>query len=511
MTVSRGLVAALPILVVIVAMLALRRSAAAAGLAALVAAGLLAVGVFGYGDAIYPELGAAAATAGALAEAGFSSLVILWIILPALAIHHLQEHTGALAVLRGALARITGDPRLVALLVAWFFALFLEGAAGFGTPVALTAPFLVGAGFRPVQAVVLALLGHAVGVSFGAVGTPVLPQWQATGIDRVALSAATGELHAAVGWIMPLILVRMVTRDAGGEHRGPPPWGWALCAAGLFLLPQLAISRWVGPELPTLGGALTGGVAFALLVRRLGPRGLPLAGDPAMPGGGTALARAAAPYLLVLAFVLLTRLVPAISAATGAVEWSWTLGGRFSGTMLPLYHPGTLLMLGFLATALLRRTPSGEVARALATALRQLAPVAVALFAMLALSRLMVHAGMIDAMAGTAAGAAGRGWPLLTPFVGVLGTFVTGSATASNILFTEFQVSAAEQTGMPVLRALGAQGYGAAIGNTIAPHNVIAGAATVGLTGREAEVLRRTIGPCLLYATLGGLLVLALG
>jgi lactate permease len=138
----------------------------------------------------------------------------------------------------------------------------------------------------------------------------------------------------------------------------------------------------------------------------------------------------------------------------------------------------------------------------------KLAPVTVALVAMLGLSRLMVYAGMVDALASAAALAAGAAWPLFAPFVGLLGTFVTGSATASNILFTDFQLATAERLELSVLALLGAQGFGAAVGNIVCPHNIIAAGATVNLTGKEGEVLRRTLGVALLYALLGGVLAL---
>jgi lactate permease len=152
------------------------------------------------------------------------------------------------------------------------------------------------------------------------------------------------------------------------------------------------------------------------------------------------------------------------------------------------------------------------VGAAAAAALRRLPLVAVALLAMLAVSRLMVHVGMVDALATAAASAFGSVWPLFVPAVGALGTFVTGSATASNILFTQFQQSTAVELGLPVLLVVAGQCFGAAVGNVICPHNVIAGGATVGLVGREGEVLRRTLLPGLSYALLGGgLLLLASG
>jgi len=127
--------------------------------------------------------------------------------------------------------------------------------------------------------------------------------------------------------------------------------------------------------------------------------------------------------------------------------------------------------------------------------------------AMLALSRLMVHAGMIETLALAAAAALGGAWPLVAPLVGVLGTFVTGSATASNILFTDFQEATARELRLPVLPLVGGQGFGAAVGNIICPHNIIAGGATVGIAGKEGEVLRGTAPACVVYAGLGGVVL----
>ena len=132
------------------------------------------------------------------------------------------------------------------------------------------------------------------------------------------------------------------------------------------------------------------------------------------------------------------------------------------------------------------------------------------LVAMLGLAKIMDHAGMVDHLAAAAAATAGAAWPTISPFVGVLGSFITGSATSSNILFTELQEATAETIGLPRVPILGAQGFGAGVGNMIALHNIIAGGATVGLEGKEWQVLRRTLPICLLYTLLGGLLALLL-
>lgn len=497
-----ALLAALPVFLVVVAMTLLHWRAASAGLLGLTAALLLAVGAFGLGETTHGELGPALAVSGAFAEAGFAAATILWIVFPALCIFEAQQRSGAFDVLRRGLSLLSSDPRVLALVVAWFFALFMEGAAGFGTPVALAAPILVGLGFTPVRAVTLALIGHAAGVSFGAVGTPVLPQITATGLSGAQLAAPTALLHALLGWILVTFLVRL----AGETPATARHLQLAALAAGLFFAPSLVLASFVGPELPTLGGALIGGAAFAVLVHR----GAARAGHDASTSKAeihepraVELARAALPYIVLIALLLLTRLLPAARESLDGVAWSWTLLGSFSGRVTPLTHPGTLLLLAFLAGGLLQGRSAAELGAAARGALGKLGAVVVALVAMLALSRLMVHAGMIQALASAAA-RAGDAWPLLAPLVGVLGTFVTGSATASNILFAEFQEATATALAQPVAPLQAGQSFGAAVGNIVCPHNVIAGGATVGLVGREGEVLRATAPACAVYALAGG-------
>jgi lactate permease len=191
-----------------------------------------------------------------------------------------------------------------------------------------------------------------------------------------------------------------------------------------------------------------------------------------------------------------------------SVTWEWVLLDTFRGKIQPFYHPGTMLFLGLIAGAAFQQAKPSEIRAAAIETIFKLRPVLIALIAMLSLSQIMIHAGMISGLSAWAAQTAGGLWPLLCPLVGVLGTFVTGSATASNILFTGFQQSVAENLGLPVLSMVGAQGFGAAVGNMICPHNIIAGGATVGLVGKEGSILRKTMVGCLIYSTMGGLMVL---
>ena len=507
------LLALAPVLLVLVLMTVVGWSAARAGLVTALATIVLAVLAFGFGSVSSWTL--AEGIAGVLAEAGFIALTVVGIIGPALGIHYLQRSTGAAARLRQALAALHPDPRLGAILVAWFFALFLEGAAGFGTPVALAAPFLVAAGMKPLAAVTSALVGHAAGVSFGAVGTPVLAQSGLVDYTAAELARAAVVYPLVVGVVLMAVMITVIGRDYG-HFRGL--WWWGALALVTFLVPFGVLGWFVGPELPTLAGALLGVLVFGVVLvrhrRRITAGDTVVTTHPHPDAHDVARAelsvlRAAAPYLVLVALVLVTRLIEPVRALLRSVEITWTIAGDFSGSVQPLYHPAMLLTLSFIVGAALQRASWRRVRVAFVTATVQLGPVVVALVAMITIARTMSASGMTEQLALAAAGI-GLAWPLLAPTVGAFGTFITGSATASNLLFTDLQASTARALGLPVLPLLGAQTFGAAVGNIIAPHNIVAAVATVGLTGQEGRVLRATVPSALIVIVLAGVLALLL-
>ena len=489
------LLALLPLAVFVLLLAGLQQSAAMAGLLSAALSLALAVIAFGYPADPTSLLGPAL-------EAAFTSTAILWIIFPALGIFEFQAHTGANERIGAWLASISSRPQITALLIAWFFALFLEGAAGFGTPVALAAPMLVALGFPPMRALLMALFGHAAGVSFGAVGTPIVPLLDAAAVDPRSLSLLILVPHAVMGGLLVLIVFRLARPL---DTAGRASWLWVPAAAGLFFAPAAALAWSTGPELPTLGGALIGMLLFAVLAKRM--RSDQHAGGARTSGS---LLAAAMPYLLVLLLILLTRLVPPVAGLLRDAELTWRIGQNFGGSVSPLYHPGTILFVALVASALIAARGTDALRLSLRGAAARLPPVAFALFSVLLLARLMVHSGMIDVLARSATGLAGNNWTIAAPLVGVLGAFVTGSATASNIILADFQVAAAGTSNLEPLFALAGQGFGAAIGNIIAPHNIVAGAATVGLIGREGDVLTRSLPVCVLYALAGGAVLLVL-
>lgn len=497
-----ALLALLPLAVLLGLMAGLGWPAARAGaLAAGVAALVMAAGGF-----VPAAPDAALVLAGAALEAAFTTALILLIVYPALALHEVQTRSGAIAVLAQWLATLSARREVAGLVLAWFFALLLEGAAGFGTPVALVAPMLVALGFAPERALMMALIGHAAGVSFGAAGIPMMPLLAASNAQPQVLGGLIMLLHAALGWALAALVWRLAAADTAGRSPSlwwPPSWwaSWWALAAMLFLAPAWLLARFVGPELPTLGGAAIGLAGFVAALR-WHHRG---AANAALPAGK--VLTSVLPYALLLALIVLTRLITPLGAALQSVRFEWQIAGQFSGAVEPLYHPGTMLLVALGLAVLLDRAKRHQLIPALASAGRRLPPVALALFAALLLARIMVHGGMIASLAGSTAPLVGDAWPLTAPLIGALGSFITGSATASNILFAELQAAGAEAVGLDPVIALAGQGFGAAIGNIIAPQNIVAGAATIGLVAREGVILRRMLPLCAAYAGFGGALL----
>ncbi|MEL6919981.1 MAG: L-lactate permease, partial [Pseudomonadota bacterium] len=207
-----AMAAALPLLVVILAMAMLGWSAIVAGAVGLAAAFVMVLLVFGLATDAVPQADDVAI--GIAAETLHSAAVILWIIFAALVLYEYQQRTGAIDRIRQTLSHITSNRRIEALLIAWFFGLFIEGAAGFGTPVALAAPLLVGVGFPPVRAVIMALVGHAAGVPFGAVGTPTITQLDISGLPAGPVAGLIALINVVIGFGLLLVLMRIAEEGA---------------------------------------------------------------------------------------------------------------------------------------------------------------------------------------------------------------------------------------------------------------------------------------------------------
>tara|TARA_R110000765_G_scaffold89973_5_gene171380 strand:+ start:3275 stop:4969 length:1695 start_codon:yes stop_codon:yes gene_type:complete len=485
------------------------------------------------------------------------TLGLLWIIFGAILLLNTLKHSGGIAVIRAGFTTISPDPRIQAIIIAWLFGCFIEGASGFGTTAAIAAPLLVAIGFPAMAAVLMGMLVQSTPVSFGAVGTPIVVGIT-TGLDTAAISqqlTANGSsweaylqlitsqvaiIHAIVGTIMPLIMVIMLVRFFGREKSWRAVFEvlpFALFAGLAMTIPYVLTGIWLGPEFPSLVGGLVG-LAVVTTAARAGflvPKNVWSFADrkdwpaewigtiemkldelTARPMGSF---RAWLPYLLVGVILVISRIFPEVTALFKSISFgaSDLLGEvGISAAVQPLYLPGGILVMVVLMTFFLHRMQLRDLGNAAKESGGVLLSAGFVLLFTVPMVRILINSGVNAAdlpsmpivMARYVADSVGGIYPLFAPAIGALGAFLAGSNTVSNMMFSQFQFGVATNLGLSTAVVVAGQAIGAAAGNMIAIHNVVAASATVGLLGREGTTLRRTIWPTLYYVLATGLIAL---
>lgn len=481
-----------------------------------------------------------------------NTIDILLIIYGALLILQIMKKSGGVDGIAHSMANVSKDRRVQVIIIGFLMGAFFEGAAGFGTPAAVAAPLLVGLGFPPLIAAMVALIGNSAPVTFGGVGTPVIAGFsnlktmvEAGGFTGdfttflADVGAIAGILHFLVGTFIPLAMVCSMTLVMDKSiKKGLEVWPLALFGGLVFTIPEVLISNFVGPELPSLLGAL---IAIPIFITAI-KKGLfvPKTSWDFKPHeeweedweGEVAAAqsnlkdvnvmsasKAWAPYILIGILLLIGRLkwiglTPILKSWD--ITWHNILGTSLSRGITPLYNPGVIpFMLVALIIPFMHGLSKKEAAKCWKNTLKQIKPSAIALFFALGMTYIMMNSGaaanldsMLIVIAKTAASLAGKGWYILAPIVGILGAFISGSATVSDIMFGALQFSAAKQIGIPVTPIIALQGIGGAAGNMICVHNVVAALTTVGLVGKEGKIIKNNIKISLAYGIIAGILAL---
>ncbi|QDV47203.1 L-lactate permease [Stieleria neptunia] len=551
------LLAFTPILVVAVLLVALRMPASRAMPIAYVSVVVLAYFVWKLDTAT-------------IAAASVNGLVVtaqlLFIIFGAILLLNTLSESGALAVIRRGFTDITPDRRVQVILIAWLFGSFIEGSAGFGTPAAVCVPLLVGLGFPAKSAVVSGMLIQCTPVSFGAVGTPILIGVKngLSGSDTVVAYArdqlgAGGDIwstllplvggrvafvHMICGLLIPLLVVAVMTRFFGVNRswrEGLRIWPFALFASLSMTIPSTIIANTLGPEFPSLIGALVGLSLTVPLARR----GWLLPSEPAWQfadasdwpadwngnvdirlkdaGHRLSIVRSWAPYLMIAVLLVLTRLpslelgqwLKSITIPSDAALTENLFGSAISvKPVAPLYLPGALFVLVCLLTIPLHRMSKRAVLEATTRSMRMVVSASLALLFAVPMVQLFINStggeagydSMPKVLAGGVSSLVGGGWPLLSPLVGGLGAFVAGSNTISNMMFSLFQFQVGQNIGADPIWIVALQAVGGAAGNTICVHNVVAACAVVGLVGREGDIIRITAMVFLYYVVVAGVI-----
>lgn len=426
------------------------------------------------------------------------SLDVLWIIWNALLLFHLTNEAGAIEKIGKALSSLTPDHTMQGLILGWVFPSFLQGLGGFGVPVAVSAPLLVGLGFNPVQAVIMASVGHGWAVTFGSLASSFQTLIAVTGLPGETL-APLSLLLLGISTFVCGALVAYIAGGWQGLKRTALPI--LLLAAGMGLT-QFLVANYV---IWTLGVTLAGivGLILSVLVTRAKRFRSP---ETNTETAGN-LVKSFSSYIILVALAFLINLVPPIKDFLSQVKFTlpfpevqtaygWLVPAANGRALTIFSHPGTILLYSSLISYALYRTlgyfKSGALKRIGTRVAKGAVNSSIGILAMVALSVVMADSGMTYLLArGLSQNVSAAFYPLIDPFIGALGAFITGSNNNANVLFAVLQMNTAEMLGLSVPLILAAQTVGGALGSVLAPAKVIVGCSTVGLGGQEGKVMQK--------------------
>jgi lactate permease len=522
-------VAAIPVVVLLASLAFFHvRAHVAAGLGLALALG---VAIFAYGMPV--KMAGMSAVYGAL----FGLLPIGWIILNAIFIYDITVKTGKFEVVKETIAGIAGDRRIQVLLIAYAFGAFIEGAAGFGTPVAISAAMLIGLGFKPLAAAGLALIGNTAPVAYGALGTPIITLAKVTGLNEGLLSSMVGRQLPFFSVIVPFWLVWAMSGFRGMLGVWP-----ACLVAGLsFAIPQFVVSNFFGPSLVDIIAAACSILATYLLLKVWQPKNVwrfpgereadTAAAKPGYRSVGAAARRPTAgeawlawmPWIVLSVFVFAWGMPSVKNWLNGVFNPTFEIPGlhnlvkkappvakalspeaaKYSLNILSATGTG-LLLAGIVAGLWLKLGVGGLVTTYLKTLKRvRMSLLTIAL--MLALGFTTKYCGS-DSTMGLAFASTGALFPFFSPLLGWLGVALTGSDTSSNVLFGNLQVVSAQQIGMNPILAAASNSSGGVMGKMIDAQSIVVAGVATGQDGQEGTILRYVFWHSLVLACLVGVL-----
>ena len=487
-----------------------------------------------------------------------SAFEVLVIIFGAILIMNTLSQSGAMAAINGMFKSITPDARLQAIIIGFIFGAFIEGAAGFGTPAALAGPLLISVGFPPLCAAMVALIYNSVPVCFGAVGTPTNTAFATvkdavTGLGgnadawKMALTFWSALPLAIGAAIIMIIGVGFVCKFYGKNRKFSevvPVIPYIIYVTLVFDVFYLLIAAFIGPELVSLLAAIISLFVVMFTTKKgfLVPKEvwtfdskenwdstwLSTTKVPEPKQSDMNLVKAWTPYVLIAAILVITRVAQRFEANAGNSGWAdklkgITVGTGESGIILGAnwnwaicWSPGIVFIIVALITIGLHGMSGERVKMAWQGALKQVSGAAIALLFGVAMVNIFrftsmpaeqIPAGVADgvsysmlyAMAKGLADVAGRGYLVIAPFIGVLGSYMSGSNTVSNTLFSSLQFTTAGIVGLPYVLIVALQNNGGAIGNMVCVNNVVSACATTGTNGNEGRIIRANIIPCAVF------------
>ncbi|MBD9512533.1 lactate permease LctP family transporter [Pseudomonas sp. PDM22] len=536
-----ALAALVPIIFFFLALAVFRLKGHVAGAITLVLSLLIAISVY--------QMPVDKALASAVYGFFYGLWPIAWIIVAAVFLYKLTVKSGQFEIIRSSVLSITVDQRLQVVLIGFSFGAFLEGAAGFGAPVAITAALLVGLGFNPLYAAGLCLIANTAPVAFGALGIPIIVAGQVSGVDAFKIGAMAGRQLPILSVIVPFWLVAMMDGWRGIRET----WPALLVAGGTFAISQFLTSNFIGPELPDITSALLSMVCLTLFLRVWQPANVretefsSINADGTATlgavGGGSGLQRresqysfgqifkAWSPFLILTVLVTIWTMKPfkAMFLPGGALEnWVAVIAVPYldqlvlkaapivaNPTPMPAIYKfdlvsasGTAIFLAALISMAILRIGVKSGAATFGETLKELKWPVLTIGMVLAFAFVTNYSGMSTTLALVLAGT-GAAFPFFSPFLGWLGVFLTGSDTSSNALFGSLQATTAHQLGVSDTLLVAANTTGGVTGKMISPQSIAVACAATGMVGRESDLFRFTVKHSLIFAAFIGLITLA--
>jgi len=485
-------IASIPILIILILMIGFRWGAARAGAAGYLAAVFVSIVFFGAG---------ADTLAYAHTKALILSMDVLYIIWAAFLLYRVTDEAGAIKTIGKLLPALTSDRGMQALLIGWIFASFLQGAGGFGVPVAITAPILIGLGFTPLSAVIIPSIGHGWAVTFGSLGSSFNALLSATGFDAATL-APESALFLGLACVLSGPMVAYAADGWSGVKRLFIP---ALLIGTVMGGMQFAIAAVAGLwNLGAFTGGLAGLAVGAWVVRRRAGTG-----QGVEISERKSLLLALSAYITLILMTIGILLIPPVKDFLGQVtiqvqfpETITSLGYVSSAsTNRPIHiftHAGAILvytsLISFAIYYRAGKYPLGAGKEILKATAKGMMSSSLSIALMVSMATIMQDSGMTETLAQGLANAVGNAFPLIAPWIGGIGAFMTGSNTNSNVVFAGLQRRTAELLKYGVPAILAGQTAGAAVASVAAPTKVVVGASTAGLAGEEGDVLRALVG-----------------
>lgn len=462
---------------------------------------------------------------------------ISWIIIGAVFLYKVSVKTGQFDVIRSSILSITEDQRLQMLLVGFAFGTFLEGAAGFGAPVAITAALLVGLGFKPLYAAGLCLIVNTAPVAFGAMGIPIIVAGQVSGVETHAISQMVGR---QLPLVVPIVLI-WIMAIMDGWRGVKETWPAILVGGGAFSLAQYLTSNFVGPELPDITAAIASLISLTVLLKFWKPKHIFRFSDEDGVVDNTILEqqkqkhtagqifKAWSPFMILTAMVTLWSIKPfkSLFAKDGALhDWVIAIKVPYLHQLVQKMPPvvgkptdydaifkfdwfsatGTaIIFAAIISIVVLKMRPAAAVAT-FAETVKELKTPIYSIGMVLSFAFIANYSGMSATLA-LALAHTGQAFTFFSPFLGWMGVFLTGSDTSANALFSALQATTAHQIGVPDVLLVAANTSGGVTGKMISPQSIAIACAAVGLVGKESDLFRFTVKHSIAFTVMIGIII----